>query len=227
MKRLAFVIATSIALLPSAHAIDVTISPAELTQMAAQLTNMKAQLQQAQQQYMALTGSSGIGSMLSGDTSLLRGNLPSNWNQVYADAMNSSSSVSGSASSILSSFQGQINGMGRTDALAFINQKLEEKGATDRAMGMQSYNNEMAELNNIQTLTDQIDRTTTPKEIMDLQARIQTAQGSIQGEQAKLRLMAMLQQSQDKLLQQQQALAVQRYTIGTSADDNTTPDLGN
>jgi type IV secretion system protein VirB5 len=165
--------------------------------------------------------------MLSGDTSLLRGNLPSNWNQVYADAMNSNSSVSGSASSILSSFQGQINGMGRTDALAFINQKLEEKGATDRAMGMQSYNNEMAELNNIQALTDQIDQTTTPKEIMDLQARIQTAQGSIQGEQAKLRLMAMLQQSQDKLLQQQQALAVQRYTIGTSADDNTTPDLGN
>lgn len=64
MKRLAFVTAASIALLPSAHAIDVTISPAELTQMASQLTTMKAELQQAQQQYVALTGSSHIGSML-------------------------------------------------------------------------------------------------------------------------------------------------------------------
>src|SRR5260370_10842952 len=227
MKQLAFVVATIVGLAPCAHAQVVTISPAELTQMATQITTMKAQLQQAQQQYVALTGSSGIGSMLSGDTSLLSGNLPSNWNQVYADAMNSNSSVSGSASSILSSFQGQINGMGRTDALAFINQKLAEKGAADRAMGMQSYNNEMAELNNIHALTDQIDQTTTSKEIMDLQARIQTAQGSIQGEQAKLNLMSMLQQSQDKLLRQQQALAVQRYTIGTEADDNTTPNLGN
>jgi len=37
--------------------------------------------------------------------------------------------------------------------------------------------------------------------------------------------MAMLQQSQDKLLEQQKALAVRRYTIGTSTDDNTTPNI--
>ncbi|MDC9184887.1 type IV secretion system protein [Escherichia coli] len=48
-------------------------------------------------------------------------------------------------------------------------------------MAQNAYNNEMAELNNIQELTNQIDSTTDMKQIADLQARIQTAQGAIQG----------------------------------------------
>ncbi|XDJ36617.1 MAG: type IV secretion system protein (plasmid) [Burkholderia sp.] len=76
----------------------------------------------------------------------------------------------------------------------------------------------MRELNDIQALTDQINKTTTPKQIMDLQARIQTAQGAIQGEQAKLQLMAMAQQAQDKLLKAQQEEALTRYTIGTDQE---------
>ncbi|MEX3614087.1 MAG: type IV secretion system protein, partial [Burkholderia gladioli] len=56
-------------------------------------------------------------------------------------------------------------------------------------------------------------------------ARIQTAQGAIHGEQAKLALMAMGQRSQQQLLEQQQNLARKRYLYGEDNEPNSSPDL--
>ncbi|KLB47830.1 type IV secretion system protein, partial [Xanthomonas euvesicatoria] len=120
----------------------------------------------------------------------------------------------GSAQQLLGQFDSQISNMGRGDALTFIRKQMREKGAYDRVMAESAYNNQMRELQDIEALTRQIDRTTSMKQIADLQARIQTSQGAIQGEQAKLHLMSMLQQSQDRILQSQQEKAVRRYTIG-------------
>lgn len=213
-----------------AHAQIVVTNPTSLVQTAAnflqQIANAKAQLQQAESQYSAITGSVGnYSSLLPTSLSSLRNNLPQNWSSVYSDAMNSNSSVSGSASSILSQFDSQIRGMGRTDALTFIDQQLHAKGAYDRAMTEQAYNNQMQELNDMQTLTQQIGQATTQKQINDLQARIQTAQGSIQGEQSKLQLMAMGQQAQQQLLQQQKEVAQKRYLIGDDNEQNQAPNL--
>lgn len=214
----------------SAHAQIVVTNPTSLAQTAAnflqQIAQMKAQLTQAEQQYSAITGSVGnYQNMLPTSLTSLRNNLPSNWTQVYSDAMNSNSSVSGSASSILSQFDNQIRGMGRGDALTFIDQQLHSKGAYDRAMTQQAYDNQMQELNDMQTLTSQIGQATSEKQILDLQARIQTAQGAIHGEQAKLALMAMGQQNQDQLLRQQQAVAQKRYLIGDTGEANTAPNI--
>jgi type IV secretion system protein VirB5 len=139
--------------------------------------------------------------------------------------MNSNSSITGSVRDMLGQFDSEVENMGRTEALDLVNQRLKEKGAYDRVMAQQAYNNQMRELEDIQTLTNQIDTTTSQKEIADLQARISTAQGAIQGEQAKLQLMAILQQSQDKVLQQQQQTAVRRYVIGDQNDSLEAPNL--
>ncbi|MES3191869.1 type IV secretion system protein [Escherichia coli] len=112
-----------------------------------------------------------------------------------------------------------------TDYLQQCQQKLAEKGAYDRVMAQNAYNNEMAELNNIQELTNQIDSTTDMKQIADLQARIQTAQGAIQGEQTKLQLMAMLQTSQDKILQEQKQYAQKRFVLGADGEDLSMPNV--
>jgi hypothetical protein len=53
--------------------------------------------------------------------------------------------------------------MGCTEALDLVNQRLKEKGAYDRVMAQQAYNNQMRELEDIQTLTNQIDTTTSQK----------------------------------------------------------------
>jgi type IV secretion system protein VirB5 len=173
----------------------------------------------------SLTGSSGIGGLLGDDAGDLVGNLPSDWSRVYSDAMNSTSSITSSARSMLKEFQTQIDGMEREDAMNFVKQKLTEKGAYDRVMAQTAYNNEMAELKNIQELTKKIDSTTEMKEIADLQARIQTAQGAIQGEQAKLQLMAMLQTSQDKILQEQKQYAQKRFVLGADGEDLSIPNV--
>lgn len=213
-----------------AHAQIVVTDPTSLMQRATnflqQIAQMKAQLDQARQQYEAMSGTIGsYQNMLPTSTSTLRNNLPQNWSQVYSDAMNSTSSVSGSASSILSQFDNQIRGMGRGDALKFIDQKLHEKGAYDRAMTEQAYDNQMRELSDMQTLTQQIGQATTQKQIEDLQARIATAQGAIHGEQTKLQLMAMGQQAQEQILRQQQAIAQKRYLLGDDSETNTAPNL--
>lgn len=227
MKKSLCVLVVALALSPiTSRAQVVVTNPTSLVQLVSELSTLKSQLTQQEQQYQALTGSTGIGNLLSGDTSLLKQNLPSNWTTVYGDALNSGSSGYNSRSTeIVNAIKSKVDGMGRTDALDYATQQDEQKGATDRAMGEQAYDNEMAELNNIQSLTDQIDSTTTPKEIADLQARVATAQGSIQAEQTKLNLMASLQKSQDKINQQQQAEAVRRYTIGNADDDFTAPNI--
>lgn len=225
-------VALSMAPLAGLHAQLITNDPVNLVQntlqvqhMVEQLKELQSQLAQAKQQYAALTGSSGLGGLLNGDVSTLTNNLPSDWSQVYSDAMNSNSSITGSAKSMLKNFQSQIDGMNRSEAMSFVKEKMSEKGAYDRVMAQKAYDNQMAELNNIQTLTSQIDSTTSMKQISDLQARIQTAQGAIQGEQTKLQLMSMLQKSQDKMLQDQKQYAQKRYVIGADSDDISMPNI--
>lgn len=198
---------------------------AQVQQMIQQLANLKEQLSTQQGMYGAMTGSSGMGGMLPDSTSTYQKNLPEDWNKVYADAMNSNSSVTGDAQSMLKQFDGQIQSMEPDEAMAYTKERLREKGAYDRTIAQTAYNNQMRELEDIQALTDRIDSTTSQKEIADLQARIATAQGAIQGESVKLQLMANLQQSQDKMLQNQRELAIKRWTIGKDYDDNRSPEI--
>nr|WP_015647639.1 type IV secretion system protein [Pseudomonas sp. GLE121]AGL12884.1 conjugal transfer protein TraC [Pseudomonas sp. GLE121] len=232
MKRIALAFSFSFLLTPlAAHAIDIVEDPAQIAQgvveaanMIQQLAQLKAQLEQQKQMYESLSGASGFGSLLNNSAQTLQNNLPSDWDKVYNDAMGSSSNT-GQATAMQETYDAKINSMSRSDALVYANKQLREKGAYDRVMAQKAYNNQMQEIQDIQTLTNQIDNTTSQKEISDLQARIQTAQGTVQGEQTKLQLMAMLQQSQDKILQQQHELAVRRYSIGTENDDNSAPEI--
>ncbi|MGP8741417.1 type IV secretion system protein [Pseudomonas aeruginosa] len=197
----------------------------QVENMVQQLANLKSQLETQEGMYASMTGARGFGGMLPGSAGELQKNLPADWGKVYSDAMNSNSSITGSVRDMLGQFDSEVENMGRSEALDLVNQRLKEKGAYDRVMAQQAYNNQMRELEDIQTLTNQIDTTTSQKEIADLQARISTAQGAIQGEQAKLQLMAILQQSQDKVLQQQQQTAVRRYVIGDQNDSLEAPNL--
>ena len=231
MKKTLASLVLALAISPVAVNAQLVVNdPANLAQALEQVTLMTQQIEQLKSQLLkqtlaSLTGSSGIGNLLNGDISTLKGNLPSDWTQVYSDAMNSSSGITSSAQSMLKEFQSQIDGMNRSEAMSFIKQKLAEKGAYDRVMAQNAYNNEMAELNNIQELTNQIDSTTDMKQIADLQARIQTAQGAIQGEQTKLQLMAMLQTSQDKILQEQKQYAQKRFVLGADGEDLSMPNV--
>jgi len=222
-----------LAALPNTSFAQVVVAdPAGIVQQTAtvknlleQLANLKEQLNTQKGMYGAMTGAGGYGSMRSDSTSTLQKNLPADWSRVYSDAMNNDSSITGSVRDMMGQFDQELASMSRSDALDLVRKRMTEKGAYDRVMAEQAYNNQMRELQDIEALTQQIDSTKSQKEISDLSARIQTASGAIQGEQTKLQLMSILQQSQDKMYQQQQEKAVRRYVIGDDDDTFEAPNL--
>ncbi|EAW7769640.1 type IV secretion system protein [Salmonella enterica] len=202
---------------------DPTSLAKTLEEMANQLDQLKQQLATQKATYESLAKTTNIGDLLDTSTSSLANNLPDDWQKVYSDAMNSSSSVTGSVNSMMSKVNNEIDDLSPADALKLMNQRLSEKGAYDRVVAEKAYNNQMQELSDMQALTDQISTTKDVKEVADLQARIQTAQGAIQGEQAKLNLMSMLQDAQDKIYEQQRERAVRRNNYGINNEINPAP----
>lgn len=202
---------------------DPTSLAKTLEEMANQLDQLKQQLATQKATYESLAKTTNIGDLLDTSTSSLANNLPDDWKKVYSDAMNSSSSVTGSVSSMMNKVNNEIDDLSPADALKLMNQRLSEKGAYDRVVAEKAYNNQMQELSDMQALTEQISTTKDVKEVADLQARIQTAQGAIQGEQAKLKLMSMLQESQDKLYEAQRERAVRRNNYGVNNEINPAP----
>ena len=190
--------------------------PTAITKMLTQIENLKNQLAVQKQTFESLAHTTDLGSLLNDQTSELAGNLPSNWESVYNDALNSTSSVTGTVSSMVDRYNSAIDDMSPQDAITYVNKQLAQKGSADRAMAAKAYNNEMAELDSMQQLQEEIAKTQDMKSIADLQARIQTAQGAIQGEQAKLQLMSMLQSSQDKIYQEQMDRASANFNFGTT-----------
>lgn len=197
----------------------------QLQQMAQQLEQLKSQLQTQKNMYESMAKTTNLGDLLGTSTSTLANNLPDNWKEIYSDAMNSSSSVTPSVNSMMGQFNAEVDDMTPSEAITYMNKKLAEKGAYDRVMAEKAYNNQMQELTDMQELTEQIKTTPDLKSIADLQARIQTSQGAIQGEQAKLNLMNMLQQSQDKLLRAQKERATHNFAFGTGGDVTASPSI--
>lgn len=197
--------------------------PKAIIEMGNQIEQLKQQLATQKATYESLAKTTDIGNLLGSSTSAIAKNLPDDWRNVYSDAMNSTSSVTGDVQSMVGDFNSEVDDMNPSDAIKTLNKKLAEKGAYDRVIAEKAYNNQMQELSDMQELTEQISTTKDVKEVADLQARIQTAQGAIQGEQAKLKLMSMLQESQDKLYEAQRERAVRRNNYGINNEINPAP----
>lgn len=166
------------------------------------IQQMKSQIEQLEATYKSLTGSSGIGSLF--DNSALKSLLPSDWQNVYESVSNGGySGISGTVSSILSSEKSKVSSGTVKDALSSLETRMSEKAAYDKALGENAYKSALQRLDSIELMVEQIDEETDPKEIMDLQARIQGEQAAIQNEQTKIQLMSMLQKAEDGLIQQQ------------------------
>jgi type IV secretion system protein VirB5 len=194
-----------------------------IAKYVAMIEQMKSQVAQLQQTYKSMTGSSGIGQLFQ-DPQLAK-MLPSDWQNVYNSVKNGGySGISGSVSSILSGEDQAVNGQSVAQAEQALVQRQHEKAAYDKAMGEQAYQGTIQRLNDIQGLVSKIDTSTDPKEIMDLQARIQGEQAAIQNEQTKLQLMAMLQRSESGVIDAQKTALEQRI-LSTNASQ--IPSIGN
>lgn len=154
------------------------------------------------QQHNALTGVRKLGAILNDPA--LKDYLPADWQAGYDSVRsNGYAGLSESGRAIY-----EVNRI--FDGCAFLPpgdqhiacEAQAAKGAQDKSFAIDAYKAARARLEQVEGLMHQIDATKDPKAIAELQGRIAVEQASIQNEQTKLQLYAMVAQAENRLLQQ-------------------------
>ncbi|CAJ7575859.1 P-type DNA transfer protein VirB5 [Burkholderia pseudomallei] len=209
------VLAAGIAMSSAAFAqIPVTDGASIAQQVAAQVETvakwkmqydqMVSQINQMKQQYDSLTGSRGLGQIMNNPA--LRDYLPQDWQGVY-DAVKTGgySGLTGRAQSIYESNKVYDACASFADAQQRTACEAHAvKPSQDKGFALDAYDKAKGRLNQIDQLMGQINATTDPKAIAELQGRIAAEQAMIQNEQTKLQLYSMVSQAEDKIQRQRQ-----------------------
>ncbi|MGS1116500.1 type IV secretion system protein [Castellaniella sp. UC4442_H9] len=205
-KLLAAGIALSAAFMNPVHASGIpTVDAATIAQLQEQLLtardqlkNLTDQLATAKSQLAAFTQSSGYGNVV-GNSDIrnqLRAALPSS----AQDLLNrsGSSNLDGDVGRITDQVMGPVNF--REDRQELSRRALNIE-ATSKAMSERAYDSMTRRLANVDALQDKINQTSNPKEIAELQARIQIEQANIQAEQTRIQLASQQLEAERNLLQ--------------------------
>ena len=169
-----------------------------------QYDQMVSQINQMQQQYASMTGTRNLGQIMNNPS--LRDYLPNDWQGVYDSVRTGGySGLTGRAQSVY-----EANKI--YDACAHY--KVAEqrtaceahavKPSQDKAFALDAYDKAKGRLTQIDGLMSQINGTTDPKAIAELQGRIAAEQALIQNEQTKLQMYQMVATAEDRLQEQRQ-----------------------
>lgn len=215
MKKILFGVTLSALLSSAAFAqIPVTDGASIGQQIAAQVETiakwklqydqMVSQIDQQKQQYQSLTGSRGLGTIMNNPA--LRDYLPADWQGVYDSVKGGGyAGLSGrgqavyDANKIYDSCARVTLGEQRTACEARA-----VKAAQDKGFALDAYDKAKSRISQIDQLMAQINDTSDPKAIAELQGRIAAEQANIQNEQTKLQLYAMVAAAEDKVQAQRQ-----------------------
>lgn len=184
--------------IPTVDAATIAQLQEQLLTARDQLANLTEQLATAKDQLAAFTQSRGYGN-LANDYDIrnqLRAALPSNANELLNRT--GSSGLTGDVSRITDDVLAPVNF--QEDRQALSKQALNIE-ATAKAMSERAYNSMTQRLSNVDSLQDKINHTTNPKEIAELQARIQIEQANIAAEQTRIQLAAQQLEAERNLLQ--------------------------
>ncbi|MGF6843008.1 type IV secretion system protein VirB5 [Paraburkholderia youngii] len=191
-------------------------------QAIASVEQLKQEVQQEIQIYQSTVGTRGFGALLSNP--VVANSLPSNWQSVYTAIQNGGyTGLTGSAQALRSASQ-IYNCEDQTGIDQQVCQRALNKPYQDKAFGLQAYQTEVQELDQIQGLARQIDVTQDQKGIAELQARIQTESTAVGNEMTKLQLFRMLAETEDKLTAEQQSeLVLSRAARTNRLQDQMVP----
>lgn len=186
-----------------AHAQGIPVFDSQnVVQAIATVAQLEQEVQQEIQIYQSTVGTRGFGALLGNP--VVAGSLPSNWQGVYTAIQSGGyAGLTGSAQALRSASQ-IYNCEDQTGIDQQVCQRELNKPFQDKAFGLQAYQTELQELNQIQNLAQQIDVTQDPKGVAELQARIQAETTTVGNEMTKLQLFRMLADAEDKLVAEQQ-----------------------
>ncbi|WP_069352858.1 P-type DNA transfer protein VirB5 [Burkholderia cenocepacia] len=187
-----------------AHAQGIPVYDAQnVVQAIATVGQLKQQVQQEMQIYQSTIGTRGFGTLLSNP--VVANSLPPNWQSVYIAIQNGGyAGLTGSAQALRSASQ-VYDCEDQTGVDQQVCRRTLNKPYQDKAFDLQAYQTELQELDQIQSLAQQINATQDPKGVAELQARIQTESTAVGNEMTKLQLFRMLAETEDKLVAEQQS----------------------
>lgn len=213
MRKIAMAIAISVLFAGTAHAqIPVTDAASiaegvaqhaeDIAKWVEQREGMVQQLTQLQQQYTSMTGTRNLGAILNNPA--LKEYLPQEWQQVYDKVRQGGySGLTGDAVAIFNQNKVFDTCAGITDGDSKKSCEAKAvKPAQDKANALAAIEAAKKRIGQIDGLMQQINTTTDPKAIAELNARIGAEQAMIQNEQTKLNLYAMASQAEDRLQEQ-------------------------
>ncbi len=194
----------------------------DIAKYVEQIEQMKSQLDQMQQQYKALTGSRNMGEVLNNPA--LKDYLPSDWQQVYSKvASGGYRGLTGSAAAIRDANALFDTCAKKTGADKQLCERSAAKAAQDKAFAVEAFDKAKSRWDQIAGLMRQINSTTDPKSIAELQARITAETAAVQNEQTKMQLYALTAQAEDRLIQQQRREANARTWSATGGGITAEP----
>nr|WP_258875761.1 P-type DNA transfer protein VirB5 [Paraburkholderia sp. BL27I4N3] len=221
--RVAGIAAIWAGLSSAGHAQGIPVFDAQnVAQAIATVLQLEQQVQQEIQIYQSTVGTRGFGALLANP--VVASSLPSNWQSVYTAVQNGGyDGLTGSAQSLRSASE-IYNCQDQAGIDQQVCQRALNKPFQDKAFGLQAYQTELQELNQIQSLMQQIDVTQDPKGVAELQARIQTETTTVGSEMTKLQLFRMLAETEDRLVAEQQSeLVLSRAGNTTRLQDQMVP----
>lgn len=175
---------------------------ANIAKYIEQIAQLKAQLDQMKQQYESITGSRNLGEILNNPA--FQNYLPQQWQDVYAKVQNGGyKGLTGSAALIRDANQLFDTCTAKAAADKTLCERAASKAAQDKAFAIEAFDKAKERWDQIAGLMRQINSTTDPKAIAELQARINAEGAAIQNEQTKMQLFALASQAEDRLIQQQ------------------------
>lgn len=188
--------------IPVMDAASIAQAIKQFEQGAQQLQQMQDQLKQAQQLYGSLNGLTDMKDL----SSVL--SRPDIKNALPKDFAAIEGLLSGNGEGKFGESAGRFlekNSTFRTDANEFYARELskaQKRNAGQMTLGQQIYNSGTERMRNIDKLREKLAKSKTAKETADLQALIQTETASLQADSLRMQGLAMIQQTQLQIAEQ-------------------------
>lgn len=185
-----------------------------------QIATLKAQLESAQRQYAALTGTRNLGDILNNPA--IRNSLPTDVKDILSSAGTSYASIQSSVERIKD--EERLTGDFTIDNQA-LSRRVENLALRSKALFEQAQQGMQTRLSQLDQLQNQINLTTDPKAISELQARLQIEQANIQADQMRADLLSRQLAVEKALIQEQSSRLVKQASFSLEAIHAPLPDM--
>ena len=167
---------------------------ASMTNALNTIAQLRQQLDQLKSLQSQFEGVRSMGSLLNRPE--LRNMLPTDWQQVYDDVKNGR--LEG-VSDQLSRLEDSESVRGTQGELDELRKRKWEQALSNKVMSENAYKASIQRLNNLEELGRKINTTQDAKAAIDFMSRMQQEQALVQNEAARMQLMSMLQQSEERI----------------------------